>query len=278
MKDSINSIVLSLMTNWWKRTISFLGIVLLLFWALQYFLAPELTVFLSLLIASSVVSKLSPNRSFLSFGLRIDKNMPRDFILGLLWALVSMTIIGLIGLIFSNHVTFFPLKDSVFFMKISLLIFVISTGEELFFRGIIFQALIQRFSPYLVTLIVSLAFSLLHLFNGNSNIISFSNTFLASILFSLAYLQTKSLWLPISLHFFWNFFQDILLGSPVSGFDFDIAILKLSSFSNPSILLGGEYGIEGGVLATAILLISVFVFLRWLKFNYTRFHSNSKIS
>ena len=85
------------------------------------------------------------------------------------------------------------------------------------------------------------------------------NTALIGVPFAVAYLRTRSLWMPIGMHFIWNFLLGFLLGLPVSGLLVPASVLT-ARVGGPVWMTGGEYGPEGGVLVTgAILLVTVYV-------------------
>lgn len=79
------------------------------------------------------------------------------------------------------------------------------------------------------------------------------NVSLASIFFSLCYLRTNSLWLPIAAHAAWNVTVARIVGMPVSGIDFGETLLHTNSIT-PSIVTGGSFGPEGGLVATIALV------------------------
>jgi len=147
-------------------------------------------------------------------------------------------------------------------------IFAAATGEEFIFRGIIYQSLIEKFNPTIVTLIISLLFSFVHSMNPNVEFFDLINVFLAGIVISLMYLKTLSLWMPISFHFVWNVSQHLLLGSPVSGIDFNQEILEFDVFYDDkwyNMFIGNEFGVEGSILTTLFLLFCVFYLLKFVK-------------
>jgi uncharacterized protein len=66
------------------------------------------------------------------------------------------------------------------------------------------------------------------------------------VLPSAAYVLTMRLWLPVGIHFAWDFSQDALVSA--NG-------LVRPNLMGPSLLSGGDSGIEGSILA--LLLCSI---------------------
>ena len=147
----------------------------------------------------------------------------------------------------------------------SLLIFLVAgAGEELLFRGYPLQTLTRARLAWLGALLTSVPFAAAHLRNPNAVAgFTFINTALAGVWFAVAYLRTRSLWLPFGLHWAWNWTQGALLGLPVSGIE-RIAPAPLLKAVNagPDWLTGGAYGIEGGAACTIALVISTVVIWR----------------
>jgi len=95
---------------------------------------------------------------------------------------------------------------------------------------------------------------------GNPNFkqgIPIVNLVLAGVWFGVAYLRTRSLWLPLGIHWAWNWALGSLFGLPVSGIS-SIASHPLLRGTDlgPAWLTGGSYGIEGGIACTAALILS----------------------
>jgi hypothetical protein len=129
--------------------------------------------------------------------------------------------------------------------------------EELFFRGFAFQALVHNMGPTVAILITSVFFGLAHLGNPNPTLISTVNTILAGIWLSAAYLVTRSLWFATALHYSWNLAMVFVFGLPVSGISsFDTLALLAGQDKPPIMVSGGDYGPEGGIAATVVLLLS----------------------
>jgi membrane protease YdiL (CAAX protease family) len=150
-------------------------------------------------------------------------------------------------------------------LALSALLFVFAAAaEEVLFRGYLLQTLTRAELAWLGVLLTSVPFAAVHLNNPHAVPgFTFVNTALAGVWLAAAYLRTRSLWLPIGLHWAWNWAQASLLGLPVSGIE-RIAPAPLLQAINagPDWLTGGAYGIEGGAACTAALLISTVIIWR----------------
>ncbi len=136
--------------------------------------------------------------------------------------------------------------------------------EELSFRGYPFQRLVEAIRPIGAITVLSILFGAVHLQNPNAGGIlslGFFNTILVGVLFSYAYLRTRTLWLPIGMHFSWNFFLGVVYGLPVSGLR-DFSIVVRSGARGSHILTGGAYGIEASLPGTLVLLLG-FLLVAW---------------
>jgi len=140
--------------------------------------------------------------------------------------------------------------------KTALLLFFAAANEEFLFRGYAFQRLVDSLGALWTVLITSALFGIAHLFNPSPTPLSTANTVLAGVLLSLAYLKTRALWLPIGLHWAWNFTMGPVLGLPVSGLNVTPTLFRAES-TGPQWLGGGAYGPEGGVLMTAVCVVAI---------------------
>jgi CAAX protease family protein len=148
-----------------------------------------------------------------------------------------------------------------------VVLLVSATNEELAFRGYPFQRLVDSLGAVGAILVLSALFGIAHLGNPSHNWVSTVNTMLVGVPLAVAYLRTRALWLPIGIHFAWNFLQGFVLGLPVSG----IALagpLMVARVRGPLWLTGGSYGPEGGLLATAVVAAAT-VYLLLAKGIYT---------
>lgn len=192
--------------------------------------------------------------SFRSLGF-YPKRYTQETILGLgLGALLIAT--GFASLVFLNEIqwTGTNFVPENILSGICLFVFV-AFYEELFLRGYILNNLMKSMNRMVALLISSVFFSMLHIFNPNFTWFSFLNILLAGILLGLPYIYTKSLWLPISLHFSWNFFQGTIFGFNVSG-QTTYSLFTQSRVSD-NFWNGGKFGFEGSALSVLFQIIAI---------------------
>ena len=219
------------------------------------------SVFVGFFISSSVIEKLRLGRHWHTYGVSINKFVPKDIWTGFSLAFGSMLFIMFLGILFGNLpiLNQYNLTLESLFLTIFIILFA-ATVEEFIFRGIIFQAFSQRFGFAITALISSILFAAGHVFNPSFSLLAMFNTFLAGLVLASMYHQTKSLWMPISFHFFWNLLQLFVLGSNVSGLeDMGVPLFRMHLDTLPSWLFGGHYGIEGSIIATFTLIVLIFL-------------------
>lgn len=256
-----------------QKILSYWGVRLIIFFSIllsaYYFIHNIIFLSIIILLASLLIESLRVNSSYKTFCLAFNKNTLIYTFSGLSYNLFIFLTLAIITQVLNGIPLFIPAESINFgyIFDICILIFFSALFEELVFRGIIYQALIQRFGKYASTLSLSLIFVFAHLvFNNKTfDFIFIINIFLANIVLSMLYLRTGSLWLPFSFHFFWNLFQAMILGSPVSGFYYGIEILN-TEVNTYGILFSNEYiGFEGSILCTLVLLISIPLILRYFE-------------
>jgi len=138
------------------------------------------------------------------------------------------------------------------------LVFCVAVAEEFLFHGFIFQRLIGSIGVWGAQLIMAGYFLLIHSNNpgmsGTIKLLASVNIFLASILFGLAFIKTKSLAMPIGIHFMANWVQGTLLGFGVSGHE-EAGLLKPVFNKAPLWLTGGTFGLEASFFGLVILIV-----------------------
>jgi uncharacterized protein len=133
--------------------------------------------------------------------------------------------------------------------------------EEVIFRGVIFRIVEGWIGTWAALTLTALVFGLMHLVNKDATLwgaiaIALSG---GGILVS-SYAATRTLWLPIGLHFGWNFAQGGIFSTAVSGSGQSKGLLE-SVTSGPTLLTGGAFGPEASVytVVAGVLVTAVFM-------------------
>jgi uncharacterized protein len=219
-----------------------------------------------LLLASWVMTRFFNRKPLAAIGFWFHDRTFRELGLGMLLGFVMMSGIVLVELVLGYiHVAWrgLTLSEAAGVVAVSVLIFVLAAlVEELLFRGYAFQTLMQMITFAPAVLVMSLLFGLGHVFNPHATLLSTANVVLAGVWLSFAYLKTRGLWLPLGLHFAWNFTQTTIYAFPTSGLVFEDRKLWILEQTGPDWITGGAFGPEGGVLATLVLLLGTWYVLK----------------
>lgn len=144
------------------------------------------------------------------------------------------------------------------FLFVSIILLFGAVGEEMLFRGYGFQVLLRGVGPFATILPLSVLFGLTHTNNEGSSALSLANTIGWGVLLGVAFLRSGDLWLPIGLHYGWNWVLP-LFGANVSGYRMGITGHAMT-WKVSDVWSGGAYGPEGGLI-TSIVLAFLAVYL-----------------
>lgn len=133
--------------------------------------------------------------------------------------------------------------------------------EEVALRGVVFRLVEQRFGTWTALAASAVLFGALHLVNPDATLVgAVAIALQAGVLLGLAYSATGRLWVPIGLHVGWNALEMGLFGAPTSGDPID-GLLR-AHLSGPTLLSGGDFGVEGSVFSVVVCLVVSGFFLR----------------
>jgi hypothetical protein len=121
------------------------------------------------------------------------------------------------------------------------------------FRGYGFQVLLAEIGPFATILPASVLFGLMHSANQNATALGILNTVGWGIILGVAFLRSGDLWLPIGLHFGWNWMLPVF-GVNLSGFTMKVTGYTMH-WNAGEIWSGGAYGPEGGIPTTLVLAV-----------------------
>jgi membrane protease YdiL (CAAX protease family) len=138
---------------------------------------------------------------------------------------------------------------------------VVALAEEMLFRGYLQATLARLVGFWPAACLLSLAFGAIHRGNPGESVLGLVSAVLIGGVLCLCLRLSGSLWWPIGFHAGWNWAQVFLWGTPVSGFEFQGALLRSQALGDP-LWSGGDTGPEGSLLILPILGLAVLVILR----------------
>ncbi|WP_031084161.1 CPBP family intramembrane glutamic endopeptidase [Streptomyces sp. NRRL WC-3549] len=136
-------------------------------------------------------------------------------------------------------------------------------SEELLFRGVLLRIVEEFAGSWIALTLTGLVFGLMHLANPHADLWgAVAIAIEAGGMLGAAYIATRSLWLPIGLHFGWNFAAAGIFSTEVSGNDTAKGLLDTTT-SGPKAITGGAFGPEGSLYSVlfGVLLTMAFMWL-----------------
>ena len=226
----------------------------------DYFAHPSLTV-----VAAAIILGL-----YTLFVRWIERHWPADLPLG---KLVPHTLLGiLVGFIIMVLVvsTIVAMGDATVTWKgfsvekqfsVFMMFLAVAVGEEMIFRGVIFRWIDERWNTWVALLISAILFGWMHISNDNATWwSSLAIAVEAGLLLGAAYKWSGSLWVPIGIHWAWNYTQGNIFGLAVSGSNAGETMLT-TIVNGPDIITGGAFGPEASIISVILGTFFTIVFL-----------------
>jgi uncharacterized protein len=172
------------------------------------------------LIVSWVLLRIILRKNLAVLGFGINKNRLVDLGTGLLLSALCCTVYNVMTAILADN-NWVRNKNTGWREAVSGSWWVLKSVlfEELIFRGALLYVLIKKAGVVKACIISSIAFGVYHWFSYNvfgnplMMIIVFLMTAVAGAMFAFAFARTNSLYLPVGLHFGWNFFSIVVFSN-----------------------------------------------------------------
>ncbi len=212
---------------------------------------------LSLLAAAWIMARFIDHRPFVTLGFS-PVHWIRDVLLGLGlgagWLTLSAAILGLAG--WAHVQPSGVLSGSVLAWSGTALLFN-TAAQEVLARSYILQTIRSHTNATVAVTVSALLFMIYHVGAYHGAWLPAVNVFAAGILFGAAYQLSGNLWLPMAMHFSWNFLLGPVLGLAVSGNTQLGGGWRLLTLQGPATLTGGAFGMEGGLVVTLTTLLGI---------------------
>jgi uncharacterized protein len=184
---------------------------------------------------------------------------PGGLVLGAIIGFVILS--AVIGILYLMGAAQFAIPKPILFPSVATAIAVISgVAEECIFRGVVFRNLEDGFGSIVALVFSGALFGGLHIFNHGATLFSsVAIAIEAGLLLGAAFMATRSLWLPIGLHFGWNFTEGGFYSTAVSGGSVP-GIIK-TTLTGPNVLTGGPFGPEASWVTICVCSVLTVIFL-----------------
>ncbi|PSK89417.1 hypothetical protein CLV63_12653 [Murinocardiopsis flavida] len=137
--------------------------------------------------------------------------------------------------------------------------------EEVMYRGVLFRIVEERIGTWIALVLTGVLFGLVHMLNPNATLWgAIAIVIGAGGMLPAAYVATRSLWLPIGLHFGWNLAASAIFSTEVSGNGTPQGLLD-TTMSGPLLITGGGFGPEASLYSVVFCVITTAV-LMWIAY------------
>ena len=247
---------------WWMRIVLMVVLTVALVMAaslLPYTALSYPLIMVGLLLVVVGIELARPGGSIMSSGIGVSVMTARHTAYGIVISLLSLGSIAGVALAMGARfklasVEVVSSSTSPAWVMITTMV-TASVSEELFFRGTIFEAIKDRFTPLVALIITSVLFGAAHSFNPGVSPLAIVNVTLAGVLMAVMVYRSASLWMPMAFHASWNVLTAVFFGS-VSGTTTTFVSVLDTTTMQPELVwfVSGPFGIEQGLL-TSVLLV-----------------------
>jgi membrane protease YdiL (CAAX protease family) len=211
----------------------------------------EIIPFISILLACLIVIKIVEKRNFSTLGFQsegIINNISIGLLIGLFWIILSFVCQYIFGTITKGTQNTIPASTFIIY---GIALLINASSQEILFRSYLYQSIESNFNALSAIIITSILFSVSHIGAIKAGVIPSLNVFGAGLVFAIAYYKTKNLWMPIVIHFIWNFSVSSILYKPIT----DYKGLELFKLEGSKLMAGGENGVQTTILTTLTIII-----------------------
>lgn len=220
-----------------------------------YFIAAALGTFTAAAVANTASLRIFERARLADIGLNWHSGANRNLWIGIAAGVVAS--VAMVGpALLAGAARLEPAPDQPGSLSAALFVTVVllfgAVGEEMLFRGYGFQLMLANVGRFGTILPTSFLFGIAHSANPGVTLLGIINTIGFGIVLGYAYTQSGDLWLPIGIHFGWNWTMP-LFGLKLSGFTMSVTGYRLR-WNVSDLWSGGDYGPEGSILTCAVVV------------------------
>lgn len=207
-------------------------------------------------ILPAVVMARIEGRSFGDFGLPVRHAFGRNFWVGALWGIASLSILMLIlrgtGAFEFGSLALHGVRIWKFAAYYAVLFLITGFFEDFLMRGYSQWVLAQGMNFWPAAALLSFAFGYIHGGNSGESMAGLVAAGLIGFFLCLTLRRTGTLWFAVGFHMAWDWGESYFYSVPDSGTVLPGHLLN-SSLHGPDWLAGGSVGPEGSYLVFAVM-------------------------
>ncbi|MHC3379551.1 lysostaphin resistance A-like protein [Haloarcula sp. H-GB5] len=247
----------------------------------------QIAIFASGTVVAVGIGYLLDRRTLPDYGLGFDRQWWRDAAFGLvlgvgLPALILLVEVAIgfvkvsvaLATIDSGPLPLTAFGPPVAVFLLGAFFLVQATTEEVLVRGYLLTNTAEGLAGWVgkrgavitATGLTGALFGVLHWTNPSASLLSVTNITLYGLLLGACYVLTGRLGVASGFHVAWNYTL-ALLGFPVSGLRMGVALLSTDA-TGPTVVTGGEFGPEGGLVALPLLAVGGAGLYWWVRREY----------
>ena len=231
---------------------------------LWWTMAAEACMMLAAIVPAFVMARLE-QVPFAAFGLPASEGLGRNFWVGAVWGMGSLTILMLALRVAGAFDFGAPAEHGMRIAKFAIYyaVFFLMTGlfEEFLWRGYSQWVVMKTMRFWPAAVFLSATFAAVHATNYGETRVGLLTVFCMGMFFAFTLQRTGNLWWAVGFHASWDFSESFLYSAPDSGTVAPGHLLN-SSFHGPAWLTGGTVGPEGSYLVFVLLVVLWFAFDR----------------
>lgn len=224
----------------------------------------EIRLLLAAVLPGFVMARID-GRPFGEFGLPARRAFGRNFWVGALWGIASLTALMLVlratGAYSFGSLDLHGIRILKFAFYYAVFFLITAFFEDFLMRGYSQWVLTKGMNFWPAAALLSVLFGALHLTNPGEAKIGIAAVVVIGFFFCLTLRRTGNLWWAVGFHMSWDWGESYLYSVPDSG-NLAPGHLLNSSFHGPNWLTGGTVGPEGSYLVFVVLAVLWILFDR----------------
>jgi membrane protease YdiL (CAAX protease family) len=215
----------------------------------------EASMMLAAIVPAVVMTRIE-GRPFGEFGLPARRAFGRNFWVGTLWGITSLSVLMLVlrvaGAFEFGKLSLHGARTVKFALYYAVLFLITGFFEEFLLRGYSQWVLTRGINFWPAAALLSLSFGSIHGANPGEARTGLVAAAMIGFFFCLTLRRTGDLWWAVGFHMAWDWGESFLYSVPDSGTLLPGHLLN-SSFQGPDWLTGGSVGPEGSYLVFVVI-------------------------